>query len=160
MKPIPCALLALTLLFPSCQSSTGKTASESQVAPASHDNGLPKFNTVREAVAFVVEERNIAVYNGNVYGFEYFKIGLPSGAMTNNWLLACYFREIFKSFGSAAYKDLASLLGHPDNFVQWGAYFVLQPYMNPHGLKRHTEDSPQNRQETLASLQSLLAQDS
>jgi hypothetical protein len=160
MKTIPCALLALTLLFPCCQSSPNGNTTESHVARAGYDNGIPQFQSIEEAIAFAIDERNLAAYKGAVYGSEYFKIGLPSGAVSNNWLLASYFRAIFKPFGSDAYKDLASLLQHGPNFVQWGAYFVLQPIMNSHGLKRHTEDSPEERRNTMARLQLLLVHDS
>jgi hypothetical protein len=117
-------LIVAALLLPACQTSEGNVEPQAEVVP-SYDNGLPKFDTCAEAIEFAVKEESLAKYKGGVFGSEYFKVRLPSGALTNNWVINCYFRELFRPYGSDAYRELALLLTHEHEFVQIGAYSVL-----------------------------------
>ncbi len=151
-------LIAATLLLPGCQAPQDPGAAPSTQA-STYEDGLPEFSSVQGAIEFAVEERNLEQYKGVVSGSEYFELELPSGAVTNNWLVINYFRALFRPFGAEAYPELALLLNHEHRFVQVGAYSVLNSYMNAHGLRRHVRDTDEERERVMERLLVLLEQE-
>lgn len=142
-------LIFIALVAVSCQSVAPKT-------PTVKDNGLPVFQTPAEAVRFAVEEASFEQFRGGVWGSEYYEFTLPSGKLTNNWEINCYFNALFREFGTDAFDELAPLLMHEHEFVQVGAYSVLNSYMYKHGLRRYERQTEAERIATMERLVELL----
>lgn len=154
LKP---ALLAVGLIACACQDAASPAPPQQESKPApSYDDGLPEFDSVEEAIAFAVEEQNLGQYGGLVFGSERYDVALPSGAITSNWQIDCYFGALFRGFGEEAFPDLAPLLDHEHEFVQVGAYSVLNSYMYAHGLKRHTRQTRDERIQVMDQLVVIL----
>ena len=64
---------------------------------------------------------------------------------------------LFREFGKDAYPELALLLTHELEFVQVGAYSILNAAMNAHGLKRHVRQSDRERMEIRNQFLAILA---
>jgi len=127
-------LLLGILVLASCQSS------KVEWGELPLNAGLPYFETVDEAIAFVLTEDNIGEFKGTVGGSEAFFIELPSGRREMNWTLNCYFSHVFKPFGEAAYPELAGLLNHEHEFVRVGMFSVLNSYMHARGIQYNPLD--------------------
>jgi len=151
-------LVLIGIILGGCKSAPSESlqhaASEEVV---SHDDGLPEFDSVDEAIAYVVMEESFKAYRGTVWGSEYYELKLPSGEVTTNWRVNCYFSTVFRKFGTDAFDELAPLLMHEHEFVQVGAYSVLNSYMYAHGLGRHARDTEEERVATMERLKLLLA---
>ncbi len=139
-------LILGALILAGCRASAADIEPEPDIE-SHYDNGLPKFDRLSDAIEYAVQEENLTEYRGAVFGSEYYEVALPSRAVSNNWVIACFYGALFREFGEDAYAELALLLTNEHEFVQVGAYSVLNSAMNAHGLKRHVRQSDQERLE-------------
>ena len=124
-----------------------------------HDDGLPEFSTVEEAITFVVQEANISKYQGIISGSEEYGVELPSGKTVSNWLIDCYFGSVFTKFGKDAYPELADLLNHEHEFVRVGTYSVLNGFMYSRGIRYNFRQEEPDRLNAIRRLKTLLTKD-
>ena len=127
--------------------------------PTRHDDGLPEFRTVEEAIAFVVQETNISKYQGFIAGSEEYNVDLPSGRTISNWVIDCYFRAAFHKFGKDVYPQLADLLNHKHEFVRVGTYAVLNHFMYSRGIRYNFRQDEADRLKAINQLNALLKKD-
>ena len=154
MSNLPRAFVCSALLVAvSCLGASPPPTAEVEEQTGS---GVPEFQRLEEALKHVVEEENLLAYRGVVGGSERFPIVLPSGVETDNWTVNAYFREVFRPFGDAAHRDLATLLTHEHLFVQVGSFAVLNQTMTANGLRFHLDQTPEERMEVQRELIALL----
>ena len=110
-------------------------------------SGLPIFNNISEAVAFVTNEDTFLSYQGVVAGSEWFSITMPSGKTTNNHFVQSAFSSIFGGFQKECIPYLIDFLDNDALYLRVGAYSVLMQkagrYDSLYDLK--TDDREQRR---------------
>ncbi len=118
---------------------------------------LPEFSTLQAAIDFATQEKNLLGFEGIITNSETFDVELPSGGTIGNYVIDCFYRQVFRQFGEDAYPFLTPLLDHEHTFVQVGAYSVMNSAMFKHGLTRKVRHTREERVATMHAFEAILA---
>ena len=84
----------------------------------------PEFETVEQAVAYVLDENSL-FDRRVVVGSSEFTVTLPSGRLISSWYVESMFGPVFGPLGKKAIPSLIDMLDHEYSYARYGAYYAL-----------------------------------
>ena len=108
--------------------------------------GTPDLRTVPDAVRYVLNEDSVVNFKGEVFGYEWFDVTLPSGRKYYSSVIECLFMAVFEPFGKQAIPALIDLLDSDYSYARLGAYQYLQIITGRKDARYNSDASKEERQ--------------